>query len=104
MKVERAGRRGRGGLGFALVAWLVVLGGTVALGVAGRGGDGSAPPTAAPAAVVPATLAAVVPPTAAPSIALNPPRTPLPTQPPIGEDGIMGGLPFGTAWHWLQPD
>ena len=43
---------------------------------------------------------------AAPAAEPQPARTPArprPSRPPIGEDGIMGGLPFGTAWLWLEP-
>jgi len=99
MIVERAGRRRRGGPAVAVVAWLAVLGGTIALGVAGRA------PEARTAAVTPEPVAATpsAAPTAPPAAAI-PRRSPLPTRPPIGEDGIMGGLPFGTAWQWLESD
>jgi hypothetical protein len=48
------------------------------------------------------------PPTAAqpstPAVVDGPLRSPLTTRPPIGEDGVMGGLPFGTAFEWLESD
>jgi hypothetical protein len=98
MIVERSTRRRRSGSALVIVAWLAVLGGTIALGVAGRA------PEARTAAVTPDPVA--VTPTATPSArpASTPWRSPLPTRPPIGEDGIMGGLPFGTAWLWLESD
>ena len=99
MIVERAGRRRRGGVALVVVAWLVVLGSTIALGVAGRAPEvRTAAVTAQPVAVTP-TATPSAPPAA--SVAR---RSPLPTRPPIGEDGIMGGLPFGTAWLWLESD
>jgi hypothetical protein len=99
MIVERAGRRRRGGVAVVVVAWLVVLGGTVALGVAGRAPEvRTAAATPEPVAVMPTA------PPSAPSAAKVLRRSPLPTRPPIGEDGIMGGLPFGTAWLWLESD
>ena len=98
MTVEGDGRRRRGGPAVVVMAWLAVLGGTIALGVAGR------EPEVRTAAVTPEPVA--VAPTATPTArpASTPRRSPLPTRPPIGEDGIMGGLPFGTAWLWLESD
>ena len=79
----------------AVVAWVAVLGGTIALGLAG--GETSGPVTAISA--VPGR------PSPTPSAVTRvPPRAPLPSRPPIGEDGVMGGLPFGTAWQWLEAD
>ena len=78
----------------AVVAWLVVLGGTVAIGLAGRVPD---PQTLAEASSVPDA-------TALPSVVPLAPRTPTPSRPPIGEDGVMGGLPFGTAFLWLTDE
>ena len=98
MIVERPSRRGRRGVALVVVVWLAVLGGTIALGVAGRA------PEVRTAAITPEPVA--VTPTTTPSArpASTPRRSPLPTRPPIGEDGIMGGLPFGTAWLWLESD
>jgi len=85
------------------VAWLCVLVGTIGLGVLGQarpGGD-----------AVPPEVGAVVPSRATPTPAgpaparptpVRPAVDPAPTRPPIGEDGVMGGLPFGTAWLWLE--
>jgi hypothetical protein len=99
MMFRRAGRRRRGGPAVAVVAWLAVLGGTIALGVAGRA------PEAHTAAVTPEPMAVTPSATpSAPQAASISRRSPLPTRPPIGEDGIMGGLPFGTAWQWLRSD
>ena len=96
MNVERPANRARRGGVIATVAWLAVLGATVALGVAGRASDDRT------------TLISPVPsratPEALPDKARRSLRSPLPTRPPIGEDGIMGGLPFGTAWQWLESD
>jgi hypothetical protein len=98
MIVERRARRGRHGPALAVVAWLAVLGGTIALGVAGRASeDRTALVTPEPVAVTPTATPFARP-------ASTPRRSPLPTRPPIGEDGIMGGLPFGTAWQWLGSD
>jgi hypothetical protein len=95
MTVERLVGRGRRGDVTAVVAWLAVLGVVVALGFAGRQSDGRS--TAMPS-----------PPTAAqpstPAVVDGPLRSPLTTRPPIGEDGVMGGLPFGTAFEWLESD
>ena len=96
MIVERPARQGRRGGVIATVAWLAVLGGTVALGVAGRAPDDrTSVVTPLPSRATPVAL---------PDVARRPLRSPLPTRPPIGEDGIMGGLPFGTAWQWLESD
>ena len=98
MIVQRPIRRGRRGVALVVVAWLVVLGGTIALGVAGRAPDvRTAEVTHEPVAVTPTATPSARP-------ASIPRRSPLPTRPPIGEDGIMGGLPFGTAWLWLESD
>ena len=96
MNVERPARQERRGGVIATVAWLTVLGGTVALGVAGRESDDRT------AVIAPPPSHAT--PVALPDVARRPLRSPLPTRPPIGEDGIMGGLPFGTAWQWLESD
>ena len=97
MNVERPARQGlRGGV-IATIAWLAVLGGTVALGVAGRASDDRT-------AVVAPLPSHATPAAAVPEVPRKPLRSPLPTRPPIGEDGIMGGLPFGTAWQWLEAD
>jgi hypothetical protein len=96
VNVERPARQARRGGVVATVAWLAVLGGTVALGVAGRQADDrTAVLTPEPSRATPEAL---------PDVARRPLRSPLPTRPPIGEDGIMGGLPFGTAWEWLESD
>ena len=95
MTVERLVGRSRRGHVIAVVAWLAVLGVAVALGFTGRPPDGRS--TASPS-----------PPTAArpstPAVIQGPWRSPLTTRPPIGEDGVMGGLPFGTAFEWLESD
>jgi len=96
VNVERPARQARRGGVFATVAWLAVLGGTVALGVAGRASDDRT------TAITPVPSRAT--PEAVPDVARRPLLPPLPTRPPIGEDGIMGGLPFGTAWQWLEAD
>jgi hypothetical protein len=98
MIVERESRRRRGGPAVAVVAWLAVLGGTIAIGVAGRA------PEARTAAVTPEPMAVTPAATRSAPPAVIPRRSPLPTRPPIGEDGIMGGLPFGTAWQWLRSE
>jgi hypothetical protein len=96
VNVERPANRARRGGVIATVAWLAVLGGTVALGVAGRAsGDRTTVIAPIPSRATPVAL---------PDVARRPLRSPLPTRPPIGEDGIMGGLPFGTAWEWLESD
>ena len=97
MNVERPARQGRRGGVIATVAWLTVLGGTVAIGVAGRASDDRT-------SVIAPVLSQATPADAVPDVARRPLRSPLPTRPPIGEDGIMGGLPFGTAWQWLESD
>ena len=97
MNVERPARQGRRGGVIATGAWLAVLGGTVALGVAGRASDDRT-------AVVAPLPSHATPAAAVPDVPRQPLRSPLPTRPPIGEDGIMGGLPFGTAWQWLEAD
>ena len=99
MIVEREDRRRRGGPAVSVVAWLAVLGGTIALGVVGRAPEArTAAVTPEPMAMTPAAAASV------PPAAAIPRRSPLATRPSIGEDGIMGGLPFGTAWQWLESD
>ena len=95
MTVERLlGRRRRGDV-IAVVAWLAVLGEAVALGFAGRQPDGRS--TAMPSAAAAAR-------SSTPAVVEGPSRSPLTTRPPIGEDGVMGGLPFGTAFEWLESD
>ncbi len=98
----RPGRR-RGPPG-VLLAWACVLVVTVGLGVLGQ--TGSAPATivaaSVPAAPDPAPSASAV--EGSPElVSVRPPVRPLATRPPIGEDGVMGGLVFGTAWSWLEP-
>ena len=96
MTVERlAARRGRRGDVIAVVAWVAVLGGAVALGVTGpQADDRSTAMPSPPTTVRPS----------GPAVARGPLRPPLPTRPPIGEDGVMGGLPFGTAFEWLESE
>jgi hypothetical protein len=91
-----------------VVAWVVVLGATIGLGLLGQGTARPATtasttgPVAADADASPVTR--VAPPDVAParpaSRDIGRARA---TRPPIGEDGVMGGLVFGTAWHWLEP-
>jgi hypothetical protein len=90
VNVERPATSERHGLVVATVAWLAVLGGTIALGLAGQGSTQTivTDSTAATASPLPVVRAPV--------------RAPQPTRPPIGEDGVMGGLPFGTAFEWLR--
>lgn len=88
--VRRRGRETR----IAALVWVAILGATVGLGVLGQG---TADTDTARFVAPPASAAAVEP-------SRTPPTSgPTRTRPPIGEDGIMGGLPFGTAWLWLKP-
>jgi hypothetical protein len=99
---RRAGRRRPP---VVVLAWVAVLGVTVGLGVLGQAG-----PTP-DVAVVATPLGSTVPERGSPAAGIGQPartttplpRGPLPTRPPIGEDGVMGGLVFGTAWRWLEP-
>ena len=93
------------------VAWLGVLVGTIGLGVLGQARPvADAVPPEMGAAVVPtraapsrAAAASATPARATPARpAVGPAIRPAATRPPIGEDGVMGGLPFGTAWLWLE--
>jgi hypothetical protein len=89
-----------------VVVWVAVLGVTVGLGIVGQLGGGTAtatPPSAsAPSAVgEPIVVPAIPAPADLPVV--NRPSRPLPTRPSIGEDGVMGGRVFGTAWQWLDP-
>jgi hypothetical protein len=77
------------------VAWFGVLVGTIGLGVLGQTRPG--------ADAVPPEVGAVVPSPAPTRPTVRPAVRPAATRPPIGEDGVMGGLPFGTAWLWLKP-
>ena len=81
------------------VVWLGVLGGTIGFGVLGQARPGA--DTVAP------EVGAVVPSPAPIRPAVQPPVQPAvrpaATRPPIGEDGVMGGLPFGPAWLWREP-
>lgn len=95
MTVERLVGRTRRGDVIVVVAWLAVLGGAVALGIAGREPDGRS-------TAMPSPPTAALP--SAPAVVRGPSGSPLPTRPPIGEDGVMGGLPFGTAFEWLESD
>ena len=91
--------RDRGpGIRIAALGWIVILGAAVGLGLLGQG------PADTDTARSPARPAAPSASTAT-SEPARAPRTSAPTRtrPPIGEDGIMGGLPFGTAWLWLRP-
>ena len=89
----------RGGAGARLVAagWVGVL--VTAVGVGLFGDEPAAP--ASPGLDIAASP--VVTSTAEPP-ATRLPAASRPSRPPIGEDGIMGGLPFGTAWRWLEPE
>ena len=89
----------RGGAGARLVAagWVGVLVVTVGVGLFGD------QPAAPASPGLHATGSPVVTSTAG-QPASRVPGTPRPSRPPIGEDGIMGGLPFGTAWRWLEPE
>lgn len=83
---------------FVVVGWAAVLAITVGLGVLGQGGEAVVvPPVATPVASVAGPAA-----TGAAALPGRPPKRPMATRPPIGEDGVMGGLVFGTAWTWLR--
>jgi hypothetical protein len=92
--VRRRGRETR----IAALAWIVILGATVGLGLLGQRPVDTDAARSVAVSIVPSASTAI----SEPSLA---PRTsgPTRTRPPIGEDGIMGGLPFGTAWLWLKP-
>ncbi len=77
-----------------VVAWAVLLTATVSLGVLGQTEQERTDPPASGAAIVAPSASATVAPT---------PRRPHATRPPIGEDGVMGGRVFGTAFGWLDP-
>ena len=82
-----------------LVAWLALIAGAAGLGLLGQGRGVPADPSATAAARASDRSATVVAPTS--------PRAPArasATRPPIGEDGVMGGLVFGTAWRWLDEE
>lgn len=89
--IERVGRPARPGLWVA--GWLAVIVGVA--GVAFLGASAKAPLAPETAA----TAAAAV--SIAPSATAPRPRRevrPVPSRPPLGEDGLVGGLVFGTAW------
>jgi hypothetical protein len=112
----------------AVAAPVVGLAVVVGLGLFGRLGAGPRPdPGADPlTAQAPATIApseALPTPTAEPTwnlfarsrfpagplVEVTPARASTAVRPPTGEDGLIGGLPFGTAWTWQtearwQPD
>jgi hypothetical protein len=92
--VRRLGRETR----IAALAWIVILGATVGLGLLGQRPADADTARSVVQSAAPAARAATVEPAREP-LTLAPMRT----RPPIGEDGIMGGLPFGTAWLWLTP-
>ena len=81
-----------------LAAWLTLIAGAAGLGLLGQGRGVPADPSATAAARAPDPTATVV--------SLTSPRAPAraSARPPIGEDGVMGGLVFGTAWRWLDED
>jgi hypothetical protein len=97
----------------ALVAPVVALVTIVGVGAFGRPLDGAAPEAVTAHAVATTPLPSALPPTLAPTVgparAAAPSGDPAPSlpywsgevRPPSGEDGLMGGLPFGTAWSWL---
>ena len=93
MNAPRATRRPPG----VVLGWVAVIAVTVGLGIVGRAGDGT--PVQASAEWLASPVAVGSP------SALNLPARalsrPVATRPPIGEDGVMGGLVFGTAWGWL---
>ena len=95
MNADRAGRRPPG----VVLVWAAVLTVTVGLAIVGQISDGT--PVAASLAR-PGRSAAVSTPVP-PALPARPPSRPMATRPPIGEDGVMGGRVFGTAWGWLQP-
>jgi hypothetical protein len=83
------------------LAWLGVLVGTV--GVALLGQPGPDQPTAPAPSASPGVGAS--------DVARTSPSRDWPaivhaavTGRPKGEDGVMGGLPFGTAWLWLDSE
>jgi hypothetical protein len=94
-ELERVGRRTTPALWIG--GWLAGLAVIVGLAIAG-----SPPvvPTDEPGpAVALASVATVSPSPATPSA--HAPlviRHPLPSRPPLGEDGLIGGIVFGTSW------
>ncbi len=81
-------------MGFALIL-LVALAGPRPRGVAPQDqGVAVIAPTADPTAPASTVTA---PETAAAATSTSRPR-PRPSRPPLGEDGLVGGLVFGTAW------
>jgi hypothetical protein len=130
--MRQGGRRRVAGR-LAVAAPVVGLALVVGLGLLGHlgaeSGPGPDPLTAQVAATVAPSAAAPSPGAAAPSPATTPTRDPsargpfpggplvevtppppaIAVRPPTGEDGLIGGLSFGTAWTWRteprwQPD
>ena len=129
---RRAGRwRVAGRL--AVAAPVVGLALVVGLGLVGRLGDepglrpdplmARVPGSAAPSVVLPTPAATAPSPGVTPTrdpfargpfpggpfVEVTPTRAAIAVRPPTGEDGLIGGLPFGTAWTWQtearwQPD
>jgi hypothetical protein len=71
---------------------------TVSLGLLGQVEQDRTDLRPTPAAQAPATAGPTLRTTSRAAAA-----RPAPTRPPIGEDGVMGGLVFGTAFGWLDP-
>jgi hypothetical protein len=89
--------------------WALGLGIVIAIGVIGTVTDTPPPPlgdidtavpSEQPATPTPAATTSPTPPQLAlprvPGTFASPP--PFPTRPPLGEDGLVGGLVFGTNW------
>jgi hypothetical protein len=88
-ELERVGRPTRPAAWIG--GWLLVLAGVIGIAIL-------APATSVTPPVIPSDQAVVLtpPPTPSPTPLLI--RRPLPSRPPLGEDGLVGGIVFGTHW------
>jgi hypothetical protein len=91
--LQQVGRRARPMVWFG--AWGVVLGAVILVAVVGASRSSPPVPSGPPVAI-----AASASPSSSPAPAPVPRREPraFPTRPPLGEDGLIGGLVFGTNW------
>jgi hypothetical protein len=93
--LQPVGRRARPIVWFG--AWGLVLGGVILVAVVGTSRSAPTAPSQPPVAVAspsPSQTAASVP---------RPRILAVPSRPPIGEDGLMGGIVFGTNWPPGEP-